>query len=167
MCLKVADDDVGRAHIDLELHEDRTRHTDDDDEPQATARRPLERRGRGGGLVAEVVAETDREAGREEPRRLLDRGLDPEIEVLGKASLVGTPKLVRVAALHDPGSRRGRVKQASEEPIDRDNEMDPTSRNPSPARLGSHPRETTRPSPSGGRVAVRAHRMAWRKSRCS
>ena len=33
MCLKVADDDVSRAHIDLELSEYRTRQADDDDEP--------------------------------------------------------------------------------------------------------------------------------------
>jgi hypothetical protein len=102
MCLKVADDDVGSAHINLELYEDRACHTDDHDEPQAAARRPLEWRGRGGGLVAEVVAEIDCEAGREEARRLLDLDLDLEIEVLGEASLLGTPKLVRVTSLHNP-----------------------------------------------------------------
>lgn len=47
-----------------------------------------------------------------------------EVEVLGEPGVVGAAKLVRVAAFHDPSSRRG-GEQPDEETVDRDHEIDP------------------------------------------
>lgn len=76
------------------------------DKPKAadgwTFQRPRGRRD----LIAEVVAEIDREAGCEELRRRLDSSIDLEVKVVGEPGVVRPTQLVRVAALYDPPSRR-------------------------------------------------------------
>src|SRR4051812_4234435 len=103
----MADDDVGGADIDLEADDLRARKACDDDKPKTAAGWAVERcRGRCD-LIAEVVAEIDREAECEELWRRLDCCIDLEVEVLGEPGVVRSPQLVRVAALYDPLSPRG------------------------------------------------------------
>jgi len=73
--------------------------------------------------MREVVDQIDRKAGCEEIGGGLDGRIDLEVEVLGEPGGVGSPKLVRVAALDNPLPWRG-DQQAGEKPVDRDDEVD-------------------------------------------
>ncbi len=98
-------------------------------------------------------SQVDGEAGCQKLWGHLDGGSDLEVEVFGEPGVVGSPELVRVAAFDNPLPRRG-DRQSGEEPVDRDDEMDPASDDTRVASGVDHSDEEARPSPCSAACSV-------------
>ena len=156
--LEVADDDVRGADVDLEANELGAPDACYHEKPKAAAGWTGQRcRGRCD-LTTEVVRQIHGEAGGQKPG-------DLEVEILGESGVVGSPKLVRVAALDHPLPRRS-DQQSGEKPVDRDDEMDPANDDTAVASGTGHSDQKARPSTHGCPVRRLRHNPAPANGGC-